>query len=91
MSKGRGPMRGLPVTLSWRRAHAVALALAVLGAGAAPACARAAELSATPSTFAGVFSRAQAGDTIRLASGNYGTFRGALKSGMVTVAPRNVP
>ena len=82
-------MRGLPVTLSWGRAQAVALALAVLGAGAAPACARAAELSATPSTFAGVFSGAQAGDTIRLASGNYGTFRGALKSGMVTIAPHS--
>ncbi|HWC25024.1 MAG TPA: right-handed parallel beta-helix repeat-containing protein, partial [Solirubrobacteraceae bacterium] len=84
-----GPMRGLPVTLSWGRAQAVALALAVLGAGAAPACARAAELSATPSTFAGVFSGAQAGATIRLASGNYGTFRGALKSGMVTIAPHS--
>ena len=34
-----------------------------------------------------VFSNAKAGDTIRLASGNYGTFRGGTKSGMVTLSP----
>ena len=62
-----------PVT---RCLAAAGVALAALVA--APA-AHAADLQATPSNFATVFSGAQAGDTIHLATGSYGTFRGGLK------------
>ena len=44
--------------------------------------------SADPSTFASAFSAAVAGDVICLASGDYGTFAGALKSGTVTIKPQ---
>jgi hypothetical protein len=44
-------------------------------------------LNATPSTLATVFAHADGGDTIVLASGDYGTFRGAIKVGMVTLEP----
>ena len=55
--------------------------------------ARAAELPATPDTFASVFASAQGGDTILLSSGDYGTFTGALKPAMVTIkaAPGATP
>jgi hypothetical protein len=53
----------------------------------AAALAHGATLNATPSTIASVFAHADAGDTIVLASGHYGTFRGAVKAGMVTVEP----
>jgi hypothetical protein len=52
----------------------------------APAMARAADLHATPSTFASMFSSAQGGDTVYLASGSYGSWSGGAKSSMVTVA-----
>jgi hypothetical protein len=48
---------------------------------------QAAELSAEPSTLATVFARARAGDTVRLAAGDYGTFRGGAKAGTVTLSP----
>jgi hypothetical protein len=54
----------------------------------APGGAQAATLSASPSTLSSVFASAQAGDTIALASGNYGTFAGGAKSGMVTLRPQ---
>ncbi len=54
---------------------------------ALPARAHAEELSATPETLAGVFAAANGGDTIRLASGVYGTFRGGAKPATVTLAP----
>jgi hypothetical protein len=67
--------------------HRLAVLAATMLAATAisPAAASAATLSATPSSFASVFSSAQAGDTILLASGSYGTFRGAMKTGRVTV------
>jgi hypothetical protein len=43
-----------------------------------------ADLPATPATLASVFAAAQGGDTILLASGDYGTFEGGVKSGRVT-------
>lgn len=42
-------------------------------------------IPATPETFERVFKSANAGDTIALAGGSYGTFTGAQKSGPVTV------
>jgi hypothetical protein len=54
-------------------------------AAALPACSSAVERAATPATFAGAFSAAGASDTILLASGDYGTFTGAAKPGMVTI------
>ena len=51
-----------------------------------PGVASAADLHATPSTFASMFSQAQSGDTVYLASGSYGSWSGGAKSGMVTVA-----
>jgi hypothetical protein len=41
---------------------------------------------ADPATLAAVFAKAHAGDTIVLAAGDYGTFRGALMPGPVTLA-----
>ncbi|HEX6698021.1 MAG TPA: Ig-like domain-containing protein [Solirubrobacteraceae bacterium] len=52
----------------------------------APGIAGAADFHATPSTFASMFSQAQSGDTVYLASGSYGSWNGGAKSGMVTVA-----
>jgi hypothetical protein len=60
----------------------VVVALAAL----LPGVAAAADLHATPSTFASMFSQAQSGDTVFLASGSYGSWNGGAKSGMVTVA-----
>jgi hypothetical protein len=62
------------------RAALVAAAILVLPAGAS-----AATLQATPSNLSSVYSSAKAGDTIQLASGSYGSFTGASKSGMVTL------
>lgn len=70
---------------SRRRKIARALGVTVAAIALSPASAIAVDRDATPSTFASVFSSAAAGDTIRLASGSYGNFRGALKSGTVTI------
>src|SRR4249920_2551996 len=51
-----------------------------------PGVAGAADFHATPSSFASMFSQAQSGDTVYLASGSYGSWNGGAKSGMVTVA-----
>src|SRR5439155_23422559 len=61
--------------------------LTIIGALLIPATASAANLNATPSTFASTFASAQGGDTIYLASGNYGTFTGGSKSSTVTITP----
>ncbi len=63
---------------------AVALGLSVLY----PGIVQAADLQATPSTLASVFSAARGGDTIRLASGKYGQFLGGAKPGLVTLCPQ---
>jgi Right handed beta helix region len=47
-----------------------------------------AERKASPSTLERVFAAARGGDTILLAAGDYGTFRGGLKSRRVTLRPR---
>lgn len=49
------------------------------GGPPAPAPAHAATLRATPATLPSVVRRARAGDRVRLAPGDYGTFRGARK------------
>ena len=54
---------------------------------AAPA-ADAVERTATPATLPSVFASAQGGDTILLASGDYGTFHGGMKSSPVTLTPQ---
>jgi hypothetical protein len=54
---------------------------------ALPAAAQANVLHATPANLGSVFGAAQAGDTILLASGDYGTFQGGMKPGMVTLSP----
>lgn len=70
-----------------RRSHLAGL-LGILAIFATlPAPALAIERSATPSTFASVFSQAQAGDVVVLASGSYGTFSGGMKAGQVTIKP----
>jgi hypothetical protein len=61
--------------------------LALCVALALPAAAQANVLHATPANLGSVFGAAQAGDTILLASGDYGTFQGGMKPGMVTLAP----
>ncbi len=52
-----------------------------------PKGAHAADLPATPETLTSVFAAASGDDTIRLASGDYGTFRGGRKQAAVTLAP----
>ena len=71
----------------WRRGRSVALiaGLALATAGSACSHSMAADVSASPSTLSAVFAAAGAGDTILLDAGDYGTFRGAMKSGMVTL------
>jgi len=78
MSRIGKPARRLAIALV-----ASAAVVAVLPAGAAPT-----DRPATPATLASVFSEAQAGDTILLASGDYGVFKGAMKSGEVTLKPQ---
>ena len=53
-----------------------------------PAVAQGADRPATPATFGSVFASAQPGDTVLLAAGDYGTFTGAQKPGMVTIRPQ---
>jgi Bacterial Ig domain/Bacterial Ig-like domain/Right handed beta helix region len=55
-------------------------ALAIAAALALPATASAADIHATPSTFASAVSSAQAGDRILLATGSYGTWSGTNKA-----------
>jgi hypothetical protein len=64
--------------------------LAAVGAcaglvAALPATALASELQANPATLGSVFAGAAPGDTILLASGDYGTFSGGMKPGVVTL------
>ena len=54
---------------------------------AAPSIAPAAVLPAAPGNLAAVFAAANAGDVIQLAAGNYGTFSGGQKAGVVTIQP----
>ena len=62
------------------------LAVCCFAAAAAPPRAHAADLQATPSTFASVFAGAKGGDRILLATGDYGRFSGGSKSSMLTLA-----
>lgn len=83
----RSARRGATHRNARRRCHlGVLLAATIAAIATLPAAASAATLSATPSSLASVFSSAQAGDTILLGSGSYGTFRGAMKPGRVTIA-----
>jgi hypothetical protein len=68
----------------WGTALTVAVGVLLTGATGS---ASAAQLNATPSTFASVFQSAQGGDTILLAGGSYGTWSGGSKASMVTVKP----
>jgi hypothetical protein len=69
------------------RVSAGALVPLVLALVALPATAGAAVLPANPSSFGAVFSAAQGGDVIELASGDYGNFSGASKPATVTIRP----
>ena len=60
-------------------------AVAIAAVALAPAAAHRPERAATPATFGSVFASAQAGDTVLLAAGDYGSFQGAMKAGEVTV------
>src|SRR5690242_18781374 len=85
------PHAATPAPRSARRSTARSLArvpaaLAVLGAAlVAAGPARAADLNATPSTLTSVYAAAQGGDVIHLGAGDYGTFSGGSKSGVVTL------
>jgi hypothetical protein len=59
-----------------------------LSACSASTDARAAERSASPANLTRVFAAAEAGDTILLEAGDYGTFSGGVKAGMVTLKAR---
>ena len=78
--------RGLPRRRpSARVLAACAGALATLLA--VPAMAPAAVLPAAPGNLAAVFAAANPGDVIQLAAGDYGTFSGGQKAGVVTIQP----
>ncbi len=62
---------------------ATVAAVAVIAPGSAPGS----ELSASPANLNAVFAKADPGDTIRLSSGSYGTFRGGTKQGRVSLRP----
>jgi hypothetical protein len=70
-----------------RRRALIVLAI-LIASMCCSAPAMAADLTATPSTFASVFSSAKAGDRILLASGDYGDWAGGSKSGTVTIMPQ---
>src|SRR4051794_29455726 len=74
------------------RRSALASALGVLAIVVVmlvPGTAAASDLHATSSNLASVFNSAQGGDTIYLASGNYGQFNGGSKSSTVTLRPES--
>jgi hypothetical protein len=72
------------------RPMALAVGTLVLLAGLfAAGSATAAERHATTANFASTFSAAQGGDTIYLATGNYGSFSGAAKASTVTLKPES--
>jgi hypothetical protein len=77
-------------TFSCRDVKRVATALAAAAAALSllPGAAAAVDRPATPATFGSVFAAAQPGDAVVLASGDYGTFQGAMKPGMVTIRPQ---
>jgi hypothetical protein len=52
-----------------------------------PSVAPAAVLPAAPGNLAAVFASANPGDVIQLAAGDYGTFSGGQKAGLVTIQP----
>lgn len=66
---------------------AVALMLVALMLCLEPEAPRAIERSATPGSLEGVFEASEPGDTILLASGDYGVFRGGMKGGEVVLRP----
>ena len=75
--------------IAGRRRWAAA-ATAFAGLLIVPGAAQAADLAATPSTFSSVFSSAKAGDSVVLASGSYGSFKGGSKTGLVTVKAASI-
>ena len=71
-----------------RRIRAIVIPLAAIAVAAClPAQAPAAERPANPSNLSSVFASAAPGDVVVLASGNYGTFAGGAKPGVVTLRP----
>ena len=77
--------------LARRGIASVAVAVLLVACGGSPQrlrvhSARIHGTPATPETFARVFERARGGETIVLAAGDYGTFHGAVKPSLVTIA-----
>jgi hypothetical protein len=67
----------------------VAVGVLACGAGNPGPASAASTVNASTSNLSSVFNSAQPGDTILLASGDYGTFNGGAKSGMVTLKPQD--
>ena len=91
VSRNRGTIAAI-VTFVSRRTNSSRLivsALAVAATLVATPAADAVEHTATPATLPSVFASAQGGDTILLASGDYGTFHGGMKSSPVTLTPQS--
>jgi Right handed beta helix region len=82
------PVRGRAPLIAALAGVAALAALVLTTGGEQPPSARPGPppLHATPGTLERVFAKARGGDTILLASGRYGTFRGGMKRGMVTLA-----
>jgi Right handed beta helix region len=90
VSRKRGTIAAILSLVSRRTVNprSIISALAVAATLVATPPADAAERTATPETLQSVFQSAQGGDTILLASGDYGTFRGGVKPGLVTLTPQ---
>ena len=76
---------GFPASSSTRRCRSSWLPFQVLATVATAGAASAADLNASPSNLSSVYSSAQGGDVIHLASGSYGGFGGGSKSSVVTL------
>jgi hypothetical protein len=70
------------------RGLAIALVAGAAFLAVRPGAAARSDSTATPASLASVFAAARPGDTILLASGYYGVFKGAMKSGEVTLRPQ---
>lgn len=81
---GKANLARLVVALAFAALAIVAVHAGVDGP-AKPPRAHAAVMRATPGNLESVFARARRGDRIRLAPGDYGTFRGAPKAGRVRI------
>ena len=91
VSRNGGTIAAIVTFVSRRTTNSrlIVSALAVAATLVSAPAADAVERTATPATLPSVFASAQGGDTILLASGDYGTFHGGMKPSPVTLTPQS--